>query len=188
LSIVFIISGPSGSGKSSLVESLLRSVSGLDFSVSHTTRLPRGSEQNGLAYFFVSTEEFERMAAADEFLEYAKVFGHYYGTARRSLDKAKEQGHDLLLDIDVQGASQLKEKAPETVSIFVLPPDREELEWRLQSRGLDAKDVIQRRLAEATQEMENYRTYDYVLVNNRLEDCAEQLRKIVLTERERRSR
>src|SRR4029077_16056890 len=167
LSIVFIISGPSGSGKSSLVESLLRSVSGLDFSVSHTTRLPRGSEQNGLAYFFVSTEEFERMAAADEFLEYAKVFVHYYGTALRSLDKAQEQGHDLLLDIDVQGASQLKEKAPETVSIFVLPPDREELEWRLQSRGLDAKDVIQRRLAEATQEMENYRTYDYVLVNNR---------------------
>lgn len=188
MSIVFIISGPSGSGKSSLVEFLLRSVSDLDFSVSYTTRLPRGSERNGLEYFFVSTDEFERMTAADEFLEYAKVFGHYYGTARRSLDQAKEQGHDLLLDIDFQGALQLKKKVPDTVSIFVLPPDREELELRLQSRGLDAEDIIQRRMAEATHEIENYRKYDYVLVNRRLEECAEQLRKIVLTERERRSR
>jgi guanylate kinase len=187
LSIVFIISGPSGSGKSTLVEFLLRLVSGLDFSVSYTTRLPRGSERDGLEYFFVSAEEFERMAAADEFVEYANVFGHYYGTARHFLDQAKAQGHDLLLDIDVQGASKLKEKVPDTVSIFVLPPDGEELEWRLQSRGLDAEDVIQRRLAIANNEMENYRKYDYVLVNKRFEECAEQLRKIVLSERERRS-
>jgi guanylate kinase len=159
----------------------------LDFSVSYTTRLPRGSERYGLEYFFVSAEEFERMAAADEFVEYANVFGHYYGTARRFLDQAKVQGHDLLLDIDVQGASQLKERVPDTVRIFVLPPDREELEWRPQSRGLDAEDVIQRRLAIANHKMENYRNYDYVLVNKRFEECGEQLRKIVLSERERRS-
>ena len=127
------------------------------------------------------------MAAADEFVEYANVFGHYYRTARRFLDQAKVQGHDLLLDIDVQGASQLKERVPDTVSIFVLPPDREELEWQPQSRGLDAEDVIQRRLAIANHNMENYRNYDYVLVNKRFEECGEQLRKIVLSERERRS-
>ena len=127
------------------------------------------------------------MAAADAFLEYANVFGHYYGTARRFPDQAKEQSHDLLLDIDVQGASRVKEKVPDAVSVFVLPPDRLELEWRLQSRGLDAEDVIQRRLAGASHEMENYPKYDYVLVNKRLDECADELRRIVLSERKRRS-
>ena len=127
------------------------------------------------------------MVAADEFLEYANVFGHYCGTARRFLDEAREQGHDLLLDIDVQGASQLKQKVPDAVTIFVLPPDREELEWRLQSRALDAQDVIQSRLAFASHEIENHRKYDYVLVNKRLDDCADELQKIVLSERNRRS-
>jgi guanylate kinase len=188
MSIVFIISGPSGSGKSSLVELLLRFVPGLDSSVSYTTRPPRGSERDGHEYFFVTCDEFERMVAANEFLEYANVFGHSYGTARRSLDQAEAQGHDLLLDIDVQGALQLKGKIPDTISIFVLPPNREELESRLQNRGLDAERVIQRRLAVASYEMTNYREYDYVLVNKRLEECADELRKIVLSERKRRSR
>jgi len=127
------------------------------------------------------------MVAADAFLEYANVFGHYYGTARRFLDQAKEQGHDLLLDIDVQGGSQLKDKVADAVGIFVLPPDRQELESRLQSRGLDTEDVIQRRLAEARHEMENYGKYDYVLVNKRLDECADELGRIVLSERKRRS-
>ena len=127
------------------------------------------------------------MAAADEFLECANVFGHYYGTTHRFLDQAKEQGHDLLLDVDVQGASQVKEKIPDTVGIFVLPPDPHELEWRLRSRGTDAEEVIQRRLALVSDEMENYRKYDYVLVNERLEECAHELRKIVLSERKKRS-
>jgi guanylate kinase len=187
LSIVFIISGPSGSGKSSLVELLLQSVSGVDFSVSYTTRQPRGSERNGREYFFIPQQEFERMASAHEFLEHANVFGNYYGTARRFLTQAKEQGHDLLVDVDVHGSSQLKENIPDTVSIFVMPPDRKELEWRLRNRGSDAEDVIQRRLALASDEMEYYRKYDYVLVNNRLEECADELREIVLSERKRRS-
>lgn len=187
MSIVFIISGPSGSGKSSLVELLLQFVSRLDFSVSYTTRPPRGSERNGHEYFFVSREEFERMVAANDFLEYANVFGNYYGTARRFLDKAEEQGHDLLLDVDFQGASQVRHNIFDTVSVFVLPPNPHELEWRLRSRGSDAEEVIQRRLAMSSQEIEAYRKYDYVLVNERLEECAEELRKIVLSERERRS-
>jgi guanylate kinase len=187
MSIVFIISGPSGSGKSSLVALLLRLVSRLDFSVSYTTRPPRGSERDGHEYFFVSREEFERMVAAGEFIEQANVFGNCYGSARRFLDQATEQGHDLLLDVDVQGASQVKEKIPDTVSILVLPLDPHELEWRLRSPGLDAEEVIRRRLALASHEIENYRRYDYVLVNERLEECADELHKIVLSERKRRA-
>jgi guanylate kinase len=187
LSVIFIISGPSGSGKSRLVELLLRTVSGMDFSVSYTTRQPRGSERNGRDYFFVSRVEFEHMASADEFLEYADVFGNGYGTARRFLTQAKDKGHDLLVDVDVQGASQLKEHVPDTVSIFVMPPDHKELESRLRNRGLDAEDVIQSRLERSSPE-DHYNKYDYVLVNKRLEDSADQLREIVISERKRSSR
>jgi guanylate kinase len=183
MSTVFIISAPSGSGKSTLVELLRRLVSGLDFSVSYTTREPRGSEQNGREYFFVTREEFENMIAQDEFLEYADVFGNYYGTARRFLREAEERGNDLLLDIDVQGAAQVKKKIPEAVSIFVLPPGREQLEWRLNNRGLDSPKVIQRRLDTASREIENYDKYDYILVNDRLEESTDDLRAIVLAER-----
>jgi len=185
--IVSIISGPSGSGKSSLVALLLRLVSRLDFSVSYTTRPPRGSERNGQEYFFVSREEFERMVSAGEFIEHAKVCGNCHGTARRFLDQATEHGHDLLLDLDVQGASQVKKQTPDTVSIIVLPPDPHELDWRFRNGGLEAEEVIQRRLALASHEMEDYRRYDYILVNERLEECADELRKIVLSERKRRS-
>jgi guanylate kinase len=150
---------------------------------SYTTRPPRGSEQNGKEYFFVSREEFEAMIAADEFLEYATVFGNYYGTARRFLRATENRSNDLLLDIDVQGASKIKEKIPEAVSIFILPPDREKLEWRLRTRGLDSEEVIRRRLDTARREIENYSKYDYILVNNLLEQSADQLRDIVLAER-----
>ncbi len=122
MSIVYIVSAPSGSGKSTLVAELLKTVRDLDFSISYTTRPPRGPEQNRKEYFFVSREEFQAMIAADEFLEYADVFGNYYGTARRFLREARERGHDLLLDIDVQGASQIMERVPDAVSIFILPP------------------------------------------------------------------
>jgi len=187
MSTVFIISAPSGSGKSTLVNELRRLVQGLDFSVSYTTRKPRGSEQNGREYFFISREEFERMMGDDEFLEHADVFGNYYGTARRFLREAEQNSHDLLLDIDVQGAAQVKARIPCAISIFVLPPDRQKLEWRLNNRGLDSPEVIHRRLDTAGQEIENYDKYDYILVNDRLEEATDELRAIVLSERLRRS-
>ncbi len=186
MSIVYIVSAPSGSGKSTLVSELFKVVKGLDFSISYTTRPPRGSEQNGKEYFFVTKEEFEAMIAADEFLEHANVFGNYYGTARRFLRQAESTGNDLLLDIDVQGAEQIKKKVPEAASIFILPPDREKLEWRLRNRGLDSEEVIRRRLVTASREIENYWKYDYILVNNRLEQAIDELRAIVLAERVQR--
>ena len=188
MSIVYIVSAPSGSGKSTLVSELFKMVSRLDFSISYTTRPPRGSEQNGKEYFFVTREEFENMIAAGEFLEHAEVFGNYYGTARRFLREAEKRGNDLLLDIDVQGAKQIKEAIPEAVSIFILPPDREKLEWRLRHRGLDSETVIRRRLDTARREIENYSKYDYILVNNLLEQSADQLKDIVLAQRLQPSR
>jgi guanylate kinase len=187
MSIVYIVSAPSGSGKSTLVNELFKMVDGLDFSISYTTRPPRGSEKNGKEYFFVSQQEFESMIAADEFLEYANVFGNYYGTARRFLRESEKRGHDLLLDIDVQGAAQIKQKLPDAVRIFILPPDREKLEWRLRNRGLDPDPVIRRRLDTARREIENYSKYDYILVNNLLEQSADELKAIVLAERIRLS-
>src|SRR5712671_4828085 len=183
MSIVYIVSAPSGSGKSTLVNELFKMVRNLDFSISYTTRSPRGSEQNGKEYFFVSKAEFEAMIAADEFLEYATVFGNYYGTARRFLREAENRSNDLLLDIDVQGASKIKEKIPEAVSIFILPPDRDKLEWRLRTRGLDTEEVIRRRLDTARREIENYSKYDYILVNNLLEQSTDELKAVVLAER-----
>ncbi|MGA2966564.1 MAG: guanylate kinase [Terriglobales bacterium] len=187
MSIVYIVSAPSGSGKSTLVDELFKMVRLLDFSISYTTRAPRGSEQNGKEYFFVSREEFETMIAAGDFLEHAEVFGNYYGTARRFLREAEARSHDLLLDIDVQGASKIKGRIPEAVSIFILPPDREKLEWRLRHRGLDSEAVIRRRLDTARREIENYSKYDYILVNNLLEQSADELKDIVLAERLRHS-
>jgi guanylate kinase len=183
MSIVYIVSAPSGSGKSTLVNELFKMVRNLDFSISYTTRPPRGSEQNGKEYFFVSWEEFEAMIAADEFLEHATVFGNYYGTARRFLREAENRSNDLLLDIDVQGASKIKEKIPEAVSIFILPPDRENWNGGCGPEGLDSEEVIRRRLDTARREIENYSKYDYILVNNLLEQSADELKDIVLAER-----
>jgi guanylate kinase len=180
---VFIISATSGSGKSTLVNEIRQSVRNLSFSISYTTRNPRGAESDGKEYFFVSREQFEQMIQKDDFLEYANVFGNYYGTARRFLAIAEEQGNDLLLDIDVQGAAQIKSKLPDAVSIFVLPPNREELERRLRERSQDTQSVIQRRLNDANREIENYGKYDYILVNDRLADSVEALKAILLSQR-----
>jgi guanylate kinase len=185
--LVFIISAPSGSGKSTLVNELLKSVSDLDFSISYTTRPPRGSEINGKQYYFVSRSEFEKMIHDDEFLEHAEVFGNYYGTARRFLREAEQKGHDLLLDIDVQGAAQIQQKLPDATSIFILPPDRNTLEERLRKRSEDREEVIQRRLVTASQEIQNYGRYNYILVNNLLGESSENLRAIVQSERWRRA-
>jgi guanylate kinase len=185
--LVFIISAPSGSGKSTLTNELIKLVPNLEFSISYTTRALRGSEQNGKHYHFISLEEFNRMIAAGEFLEYANVHGNCYGTAREFLRQAGRKGHDLLLDIDVQGAAQIKRNLTDAISIFVLPPDRKILEWRLRNRSEDSEDVIQRRLLTATREIEEYDKYDYILVNDKLEESVERLRAIVLSERQRRS-
>ena len=188
MTTVFIISAPSGSGKSTLVNRVREIVPDLEFSVSYTTRKPRGQERNGVEYFFVSREEFEDMLRRDEFLEHADVFGNYYGTARRFFREAKERGNDLLLDIDVQGAAQIKRNLPEAVSIFIMPPNREVLESRLRTRSLDTEDVIQTRLATATREIENYENYDYILVNDRLEESIVVLESILLAERLQRTK
>jgi guanylate kinase len=189
--IVYIISAPSGSGKTTLTNRLLSLVPGLEFSISYTTREPRGSEQDGREYFFIRREEFERMIADGEFLEHANVFGNYYGTARRFLEDAKHQGKDLVLDIDVQGAGQVKLKMPEAVSIFILPPSRNVLESRLKSRSqaehVTSTEIITRRLAEAAREIEKYPKYDYILINDQLEESIDQLKSIVLAERFKRN-
>jgi guanylate kinase len=189
--ILFIISAPSGSGKSTLVNELRREVRDLEFSVSYTTRAPRGSEQHGHEYYFVTRDEFERMIARDDFLEYADVFGNYYGTAKHVFRDASAHGKDLLLDIDVQGAAQVKARHPEAVSIFVLPPSRQVLEKRLKNRSLSdgnmSDEVVERRLLAARKEIENSLDYDYSLVNDRLDESVDQLRAIVLCERAKRA-
>jgi guanylate kinase len=185
---VFIISAPSGSGKSTLVKHLLADVPGLMFSISHTTRQPRGAEVDGQNYHFVTREEFEGMLARDEFLEWAQVFGNYYGTHRGILEKACSEGKDLVLDIDVQGARQLKLKIPEAVTVFILAPSRAELENRLRTRSEDPDEVITRRLKDAAEEIRNYNAYDYVLINRDLAEAEASLSAIVRAERVRRIR
>jgi guanylate kinase len=185
--ILFIISAPSGSGKSTLVSELRKQVSGVDFAISWTTRAPRGSEENGREYNFTTREEFESMIEGGVFLEYAEVFGNFYGTARQSLEEARNAGHDLLLDIDVQGGAQVRSKLPEAVSIFVLPPNPKVLRTRLRNRaraeGVVNESEIYRRLSEASKEIEKYREYGYILVNDVLDRAVAQLEAIVLAER-----
>ena len=197
--ILFIISAPSGSGKTTLTNELLKDVRDLQFSVSYTTRPPRGSEINGRDYFFVSKSEFEKMLGENAFLEHANVFGYYYGTARRFLEEAKKEGKDLLLDIDVQGAAQLKQREPDAISIFILPPSRDALEKRLRNRreaekaaeqqagrsgeNLNYDEIIRRRLDGARKEIEKYPEYDYILVNDRLDQSIDDLKAIVAAER-----
>ena len=188
MNAVFIISAPSGSGKSTLVNRLMQEVPNLCFSISYTTRAPRGHEVQGEDYHFTSREEFEARLARGEFLEHADVFGNYYGTHRSELETARSLGKDLVLDIDVQGAAQLKKSIPDAVTIFILAPSREILEHRLRSRGEDSDDVIRRRLADAAREISNYCLYDYVLINEDIDESAKTLRSIVRAERVRRTR
>ncbi len=185
---VFIISAPSGSGKSTLVSRLFRQVPALRFSVSFTTREPRGAEQDGKDYFFIGREEFEDRLEKGEFLEHANVFGNYYGTHRGILEAARLAGEDLVLDIDVQGAAQLRKGLPDAVTIFVLAPSRGILEKRLRLRSEDPDEVIARRLREAAVEIRNYDRYDYVVINDDLDRSAQTLAGIVLAERARRIR
>ena len=188
MTTVFIISAPSGSGKSTLVSELMRLVPRLRFSVSYTTRYPRGDERDGKDYFFISRADFEARVARGEFLEHAEVFGNYYGTHISELDRAAAEGYDLVLDIDVQGARQLKERIPAGVSIFILAPSRQILEERLRARSQDSETVILRRLHDAAGEIRNYSLYDYVLVNREVAASVETLVAIVKATRSRRDR
>jgi guanylate kinase len=188
MAVVFVISAPSGSGKTTLLGGLLERERNLTFSVSYTTRRPRGEEKDGINYHFIGRADFEARIEQDEFLEWAQVFGNYYGTHISQLDRARSMGCDLLLDIDVQGARQLKRKIPDAVSIFILAPSRAELEKRLRARDEDSEEVIERRLREAADEIRNYGAYDYVLVNDDVEASISNLVSIVRAERVRRDR
>ncbi len=180
---LIVISAPSGSGKTSLAHRVLGKVSRVEFSVSHTTRSPRAGEQHGVQYFFVSVEKFEQMIQAGAFLEYAKVHGNYYGTSAEFVRRRLQAGQDVLLDIDVQGARQVKALEPEALSIFILPPSWEILESRLRERDQDSAEVIERRLEVAREEVRHFADYDYLIVNDDLETSARELQSIVLAAR-----
>lgn len=174
-----MIAAPSGAGKTSLVRALMESEPGLRFSISYTTRRQRPTEQHGRDYFFVDRIEFERMVAAGEFLEHAQVFDNRYGTSRRVVEDALAAGRDLILEIDWQGARQVRSALPECVSIFILPPSRDELERRLRGRGTDSEEVIRRRLRDAAADMTHWDEFDYVVVNDDFDRALTELRAVV---------
>jgi len=180
--MLFIISGPSGCGKSTLVKRVLREMENVDFSVSFTTRSKRDNEINGKDYFFIDRDEFEDMIEKDKFLEYAVVHKEYYGSAKKEVEK-KSARKDLLLDIDVQGARQIREKMKKAVFIFILPPVFAELKRRLEKRGQENPESIKKRLEEAKKEIRHYPDFDYVIVNDDLEKALLKLKSIILSVR-----
>jgi guanylate kinase len=185
---VYIVSAPSGSGKSTLLQNLLRSFQDLKFSVSHTTRQPRAGEQDGVHYFFTDKEKFRRMIDRGEFLEWAEYYGQLYGTSRAFVEDQVAAGVDVILDIDVQGARQVKTRIPEAISVFILPPSFDELERRLRSRRLESDEAIHRRLEIAKSEIPYYRDYNYIVVNDVLENSTQTLEAIVRATRARSTR
>jgi guanylate kinase len=175
---LYVIAAPSGAGKTSLLQALMRRRPGVEFSVSCTTRRPRPGETDGKDYHFISREEFERLKAAGEFIEHANVFGNLYGTRRSVVEAALAAGRDLILEIDWQGAQQVRERLPEAVQVFILPPSRAELETRLRKRGSDHEDAIARRLKESALEMSHWREFDHVIVNREFEQALAELEAI----------
>lgn len=186
--LLCIVSGPSGTGKTSLCKELLKRNVTLRFSVSYTTRPARKDEQEGSDYYFVSREIFEAMVAQGAFAEWAKIYDHFYGTAKACIQQSLEKGIDLLFDIDPQGARQLKDQYPEAVSIFVLPPSFSELEKRLRTRSTDDPAVIAKRLAKACEEITQAKEYDYLIINEDLEEALSILQAIVTAEKHRSHR
>jgi guanylate kinase len=176
---LIIVSGPSGSGKSVLVEAVMKTLAGIRFSVSYTTRPPRGNERDGIDYRFISPEEFKSLRESDGLLEWAQVHGNFYGTAKQYVDDVLREGDDVLLDIDVQGAKQVRMHRPEAVSVFIMPPSFETLKDRLKNRRLDDEDIIAQRLQRATEEIYHYRDYDYLVVNRVLAKSARELTAII---------
>jgi guanylate kinase len=183
---ILVISAPSGSGKSTLVRRLIASLPDLAFSVSHTTRPRREGEKDGREYFFVTRKRFERMIAAGDFIEWAEVFGHLYGTSKGQIERTLKAGRDVLLDIDVQGHKQIRKRLPEALSVFVMPPSFRELKRRLTDRHSDSPQAIERRLEAAREEISHWPDYDYLVVNDRLWLATQALRAIVRAGRFRR--
>ncbi|THB65466.1 MAG: guanylate kinase [Gammaproteobacteria bacterium] len=180
---LYIVSAPSGAGKTSLLEVLIESDGNLFLSVSHTTRAMRSGEIGGKNYHFVSQEEFFTMRDHGEFLEHAQVFDNYYGTSKSFIEKQLAQGEDVVLEIDWQGAQQVREQLPQAVSIFILPPTLEALEERLRNRGQDSEEIIRRRMKDAREEISHYCEYDYIVINDKFEDALKQLHAIVDSQR-----
>lgn len=180
---LFVISAPSGAGKSSLVKALLDTTEEISVSVSHTTRAPRPGEKQGMHYHFVDEVTFLQMQQNDEFLEHAKVFTNYYGTSRKIVEQMLKQGIDVILEIDWQGARQVARLFPDTVCVYILPPSREALLSRLNERGQDSEAVIKQRMDEAISEMEHFGEFDYVVINDHFNQALEDLKTIVLSQR-----
>lgn len=185
---LFIISAPSGAGKTSLVKALLQSNLNLNLSVSHTTRPPRPGEVNGREYHFISIEDFKRMLFSNEFLESAEVYGNYYGTSRHWVDEAIASGNDILLEIDCQGAKQIKNIFPESIGIFILPPSIEALAMRLKARAQDDSEIIQKRLAAVREEVSHIVEFDYIIINNQFDEALNDLICVVRGEHLKKQR
>lgn len=185
---LYIISAPSGAGKTSLVKQLVKDLKQLIVSVSHTTRKIREGEQQDRDYFFSTTEEFKQMIADNAFLEHAQVFDHFYGTAKKSVEDTLKNGLDVILEIDWQGAQQVRKMMPDSLSIFILPPSIEILQQRLEGRGQDSEEIIQRRMRDAVEEMSHYNEFDYLVVNDDFQQASDEIKSIVLSHRLKKSR
>jgi len=181
--LLLVISGPSGAGKGTICKQLLESVPGVSYSVSATTREPRNGEVEGKDYYFVSREKFPELIAQDQLLEHAEFCGNYYGTPRAAVEQAIKEGSDVLLEIEIQGALQVKKKFPQGVFIFIVPPSLEELNARISKRGTETEDKILQRIAKASEELRFISEYDYVVENDRLPDAVEKLKAIIVAEK-----
>lgn len=180
---LFILSAPSGAGKSSLINALLKKHTDMKVSVSHTTRSPRPGEENGVHYHFVSTDEFKALIEKNDFFEWAQVFDNYYGTSKQAIESQLDAGIDVFLDIDWQGAQQVRKIMPSVQTIFILPPSKKELEQRLNNRGQDSADVIAGRMAQAQSETSHYNEYDFVIVNDDFDTALADIEMIVMAQR-----
>lgn len=185
-SLIIIVSAPSGSGKTTIVERVTEEMQQIDRSISLTTREPRPEEENGIDYIFVTKEEFNERKDKGEFLECEEVFGNFYGTSANQVKKAVEDGHDIILSIDVKGARSVKEKYPECISVFIMPPTAEELASRLKKRNTDGENQVAMRLKESQKEIEASEEYDYMIINEELDEAIEELKEIIKVERKNR--